>query len=71
MPLVYLGGVDSKNGIEEILEAKFDFIGIARALIHDSNFLIKIKNGSIEQSACTRCNKCIVEMDRNGVKCVL
>jgi len=71
IPLVYLGGVDSKDGIEEILEAKFDFIGIARALIHDSNFLLKIKNGSIEQSACTRCNKCIVEMDRNGVKCVL
>ena len=71
IPLVYLGGVDSKIGIEEILEAKFEFIGIARALIHDSNFLLKIKNGSIERSACTRCNKCIVEMDREGVKCVL
>ncbi len=57
MPLTYLGGVDSKTGIEEILNAGFDFIALARPLIHDSNFLIKIENNSIETSACTRCNE--------------
>lgn len=71
MPLTYLGGVDSKTGIEEILNAGFDFIALARPLIHDSNFLIKIENNSIETSACTRCNECVVEMDRDGVKCVI
>jgi 2,4-dienoyl-CoA reductase-like NADH-dependent reductase (Old Yellow Enzyme family) len=71
MPLVYLGGVDSKTGIEEILNAGFNFIALARPLIHDSNFLIKIENNSIEKSDCTRCNECVVEMDRDGVKCVI
>lgn len=71
MPLVYLGGVDSKSGIEEILHAGFDFIAIARALIHDSDFLIKLKGNQIEKTECNRCNKCVVEMDRGGVKCVL
>jgi 2,4-dienoyl-CoA reductase-like NADH-dependent reductase (Old Yellow Enzyme family) len=71
MPLVYLGGVDSKSGIEEILNAGFDFIGIARALIHDSDFLIKLKENQIDKTECNRCNKCVVEMDREGVKCVL
>lgn len=71
MPLTYLGGVDSKTGIEEILNAGFDFIALARPLIHDSKFLIKIENNSIETSACTRCNECVVEMDRDGVKCVI
>jgi len=71
MPLVYLGGVDSKKGIEEIINSGFEFIAIARALIHDSDFLIKIENNTIEKSGCTRCNKCIVEMDRDGVKCVI
>lgn len=70
MPLVYLGGVDSKKGMEEIAEAGFDFIAIARALIHDPKFLIKIKNNEIEKSECTRCNECVVEMDReDGVRC--
>jgi 2,4-dienoyl-CoA reductase-like NADH-dependent reductase (Old Yellow Enzyme family) len=72
MPLVYLGGVDSKNGIEEIMAAGFDFIAIARALIHDSSFLQKIQKGEIDRSACTRCNECVVEMDREqGVRCVI
>ena len=71
MPLFYLGGVDSAKGIEEVLDEGFDFIAIGRALIHDPDFLIKIKNGTISKSGCTRCNQCIVEMDRGGVRCVL
>jgi 2,4-dienoyl-CoA reductase-like NADH-dependent reductase (Old Yellow Enzyme family) len=71
MPLVYLGGVDSRAGIEEIMEAGFDFIAIARALIHDPEFLSKLRDGHIVRTECNRCNKCIVEMDRDGVKCVL
>jgi 2,4-dienoyl-CoA reductase-like NADH-dependent reductase (Old Yellow Enzyme family) len=71
IPLVYLGGVDSKKGIEEIMDAGFNFIALARPLIHDSNFLIKIRDGIIEKTECNRCNECVVEMDRNGVKCTL
>ena len=71
MPLAYLGGVDSKEGIREILEAGFEFIALGRPLIHDSNFLIKIERNEIEKSGCTRCNECVVEMDRGGVRCVL
>ena len=71
MPLVYLGGVNSKSGIEDILNAGFEFIAIGRPLIHDANFLIKLNSGEIEKSGCTRCNECIVEMDRGGVRCVL
>ncbi len=71
MPLVYLGGVDSKEGIIEILDAGFNFIAIGRPLLHDPNFLVKLEAGEIEKSKCTRCNECIVEMDRGGVRCVI
>ncbi len=71
MPLVYLGGIDSKKGIEEVLDAGFEFIAIARALIHDPEFLLKLRDGRVEKSACTRCNQCVVEMDREGVRCIL
>ena len=69
--LVYLGGVDSRKGILEILDAGFNFIALARPLIHDPEFLIKIKEGRVEKSLCNRCNECIVEMDREGIRCVL
>jgi 2,4-dienoyl-CoA reductase-like NADH-dependent reductase (Old Yellow Enzyme family) len=71
MPLVYLGGVDSREGIVEILDAGFDLIALARPLIHDPAFLLKIEAAEIEKSGCTRCNECVVEMDRNGVRCVI
>lgn len=71
MPLVYLGGVDSAEGIDEILVAGFDFIALGRPLIHDPEFLVKLQSGELSKSACTRCNACIVEMDREGIKCVL
>lgn len=69
--LVYLGGVDSRDGISKILRAGFNFIALARPLIHDPEFLIKIKEKRIEKSRCNRCNECIVEMDREGIRCVL
>lgn len=71
LPLVYLGGVDSRDGIEEIRNAGFEGIAIGRALIHDPDFLVKLRTGVIEKSGCTRCNQCVVEMDRGGVRCVL
>jgi 2,4-dienoyl-CoA reductase-like NADH-dependent reductase (Old Yellow Enzyme family) len=71
LPLVYLGGVDSKEGIEEILDAGFNFIALGRPLIHDPNFLLKLERNEITKSGCTRCNECVVEMDRGGVRCVI
>ncbi len=69
LPLIYLGGVNSRKDIEDVMDAGFDFIAIGRPLIHDADFLIKLKSGEIEESGCTRCNQCIVEMDRGGVRC--
>jgi 2,4-dienoyl-CoA reductase-like NADH-dependent reductase (Old Yellow Enzyme family) len=63
--------VESIEGISQILNSGFNFIALARPLIHDPGFLKKIEEGSIEKSLCNRCNECIVEMDRDGIKCVL
>lgn len=71
IPLVYLGGVDSKKGIEQIMDAGFNFIAIGRALIHDADFLKKLEAGTLIESGCNRCNQCVVEMDREGISCVL
>ena len=71
MPLVYLGGVASKAGVEEVMQAGFDLIALGRALIHDPAFIQKLHDGQIDRSPCTHCNQCIVEMDREGVRCVL
>jgi 2,4-dienoyl-CoA reductase-like NADH-dependent reductase (Old Yellow Enzyme family) len=71
MPLVYVGGVVSGNGIEQIMEEGFDLIAIGRALIHDPEFVKKIRGNPDHVSECNHCNICIAEMEKNGVKCVI
>ena len=71
MPLIYVGGVISKSGIEEVMNENFDMIALGRALIHDPDFILKIKDGTINKSECNQCNICVAEMDKGGVRCVL
>ena len=39
--------------------------------VHDPEFLNKIRQGFITKSLCNRCDECIVEMDKGGIKCFL
>jgi len=70
MPLVYLGGVSSTEGIYNIMSAGFDLIAIGRALIHNPDFIRDVREGNYT-SPCDHCNKCVAEMDREGIRCVL
>jgi len=71
MPLVYLGGVASAKGVEQVFAEGFDMVAIGRALIHDPDFILKIKDNEQHVSGCNHCNICVAEMDRGGVRCVL
>jgi 2,4-dienoyl-CoA reductase-like NADH-dependent reductase (Old Yellow Enzyme family) len=71
MPLVYLGGVISAKGVEEIMNAGFDLVAVGRALIHDPDFVKKISENDQHVSLCNHCNVCVAEMDRGGVRCVI
>jgi 2,4-dienoyl-CoA reductase-like NADH-dependent reductase (Old Yellow Enzyme family) len=71
MPLIYLGGVLSGEGIQRIMNEGFDLIAIGRALIHDPGFIKKISQDPDHISGCNQCNECVAEMDRSGVKCVI
>jgi 2,4-dienoyl-CoA reductase-like NADH-dependent reductase (Old Yellow Enzyme family) len=71
MPLAYLGGVVSGEGVEYLMSEGFDMVAIGRALIHDPDFILKIKEDLKHVSPCNHCNICVAEMDRGGVRCVL
>jgi 2,4-dienoyl-CoA reductase-like NADH-dependent reductase (Old Yellow Enzyme family) len=71
MPVVYLGGVVSSAGIRQIMHEGFDMVAIGRALIHDPDFIVKIRSINDFLSPCNHCNLCVAEMDSSGVKCLL
>jgi 2,4-dienoyl-CoA reductase-like NADH-dependent reductase (Old Yellow Enzyme family) len=70
LPLVYVGGVLSKENIDEVLKAGFDVVAIARALIKDPDFILKIHMEELQKSSCDTCNHCIAVMYNGPFECI-
>jgi len=71
VPLVLLGGLLSLDNLETAMREGFDFVAMGRALIADPDLIERMQRGEATRSRCTSCNKCVAEMDRHGVRCVL
>lgn len=69
MPLIYVGGLISKQKMEEVLDAGFMGLQVARALVHDTDFVNKLKSGEIERSGCKHSNYCIGRMYTLEMRC--
>ena len=70
-PLAYLGGVSSLDSVSEIMTNGFELLAVGRALIHDPYFVKKLSEEHDHVSPCNHCNLCLVEMDKEGLQCVL
>jgi 2,4-dienoyl-CoA reductase-like NADH-dependent reductase (Old Yellow Enzyme family) len=71
MPLVLVGGVRSLAGMRIATDAGFDMVAMGRALIREPDLVRKMERGEASESTCEPCNRCIVEMERGGVRCAL
>ena len=71
VPLVLLGGILSLDNLETAMREGFDFVAMGRALIADPDLIVRMQRGEATRSRCISCNKCVAEMDRGGVRCVL
>ena len=70
MPLVYVGGLLSRDNIETALDKNFEFAAIARALIQDTGFINKMLADDLSRSLCDTCNYCIAKMYSREVTCI-
>ena len=69
MPLIYVGGVTSLAGMEEIIAGGFTGVQMARALIHDTDFVNKLRTGELQCSGCRHSNYCIGRMYTLQMRC--
>lgn len=69
MPLIYVGGLVSKAKMEEVLDAGFQGLQIARALVHDTDFVRKLETGEQLCSGCKHSNYCIGRMYTLEMRC--
>ncbi len=60
IPLMLVGGLRSKNFMEDVIEKRFaDFISMSRPFIREP-FLVKgFKEGKKDKAACISCNRCL------------
>ncbi len=70
MPLVLLGGITKLDTIEQALAEGFAFVAMARALLRESDLLLRMQQGKSGDSLCVHCNKCMPTIYR-GTHCVL
>jgi 2,4-dienoyl-CoA reductase-like NADH-dependent reductase (Old Yellow Enzyme family) len=69
LPLMLLGGIKSRAGLDLAMRDGFELVGMGRALVHDPALPGKLQRGEVSASGCVPCNECIAEMDRGGVRC--
>jgi 2,4-dienoyl-CoA reductase-like NADH-dependent reductase (Old Yellow Enzyme family) len=69
-PLVYVGGLVSREGIEKVLDEGFEMLQMARALINDPAFINKLREGDLSTKAgCDHRDYCIARMYSDKMIC--
>ena len=69
-PLVYVGGLISRAGIERVLDAGFEMVQMARALVNDPAFVNKLRDGDINtRSGCDHRDYCMARMYSVDMQC--
>ena len=68
MPLIYVGGLVSKEKIDEVLGHGFEFVQMGRALLNNPSFVNDMKQG-VERCNCRHSNYCIGRMYSKEMAC--
>ncbi len=70
LPLIYVGGLVSRAKIDEVLDTGFELVQMARALLHDPEFVNKMKaSDETYRNGCKHSNYCIARMYTLEMQC--
>ena len=69
MPLVYVGGLVSREKIDEVLNDGFEFVQMGRALLNEPGFVNRMKAEEAARCNCKHSNYCIARMYTLDMAC--
>ena len=69
IPLVYVGGLISREKIEDVLDKGFEFVQIGRALLNEPGFVNRMKLNVNARCTCKHSNYCIARMYSIDMAC--
>ncbi|HEY7225583.1 MAG TPA: NADH:flavin oxidoreductase [Micromonosporaceae bacterium] len=70
MPLVLLGGVTDRDGMDTAMREGFQFVAMGRALLREPDLLTRIRADATTESRCIHCNRCMPTI-YSGTRCPL
>ncbi len=69
IPLVYVGGLVSREKIDEVLDSGFEFVQMARALLNEPGFVNRMRAEEKARCNCGHSNYCIARMYTIDMAC--
>lgn len=69
LPLIYVGGVVSREGADKVLDSGFDFIQMGRALLNEPDFVNRMMEEEDHRCGCDHVNYCIARMYSKEMAC--
>lgn len=69
IPLVYVGGLISREKIEDVLDKGFEFVQMGRALLNELGFVNRMKLDVNARCTCKHSNYCIARMYSIDMAC--
>ena len=69
LPLIYIGGAVSREGIDRVLARGFDAVAMARALIREPDFVNRLRREEADRSPCDHCNYCAARIYSTSMAC--
>lgn len=69
MPLALVGGLHSRESLEKAINSGFEFTEMARPLVHDPDFVNKLREGKVERSGCQHANYCVARIWNKDMQC--
>jgi len=69
IPLIYVGGVQSGDNCQQIMDEGFELFQIAHVLIKDPDFVKHVQENPHYNAGCKRSNYCVGRMYSKQMKC--
>jgi 2,4-dienoyl-CoA reductase-like NADH-dependent reductase (Old Yellow Enzyme family) len=70
MPLVMLGGINTKATMDRAMAEGFEYVAMARALLREPDLVDRMQAGEVATGSCIHCNECMPTI-YSGTRCTV
>jgi 2,4-dienoyl-CoA reductase-like NADH-dependent reductase (Old Yellow Enzyme family) len=70
IPLMLLGGINTRSTMDQAMADGFDFVAMGRALLREPDLVDRLQAGSAVEGVCIHCNRCMPTI-YSGTRCVV